>query len=175
MILCLVRCLCNTDVFVLSFLPFYFIVLFFFLTFIYFWDRERQSMNRGRSRERGRHRIWNRLQDLRCQHRSRRGAQTHGPWDHDLSRSRTLNRPSHPGAPISLLFLPCQSIYHLILFFYSYLHFYFGLRSETKDTQGSPSVILLKSPNHLVVGWSMSFSKVLQGYKYTISWALTWF
>ena len=26
-------------------------------------------------------------------------AQTHGPRDHDLSRSRPLNRLSHPGAP----------------------------------------------------------------------------
>ena len=37
------------------------------LTFIYFWDRERQSMNGGGS-ERGRHRIWNRHQALSCQH-----------------------------------------------------------------------------------------------------------
>ena len=43
-----------------------------FLTFIYFWDRERQSMNEGGS-ERGRHRIWNRLQALSCQHRARAG------------------------------------------------------------------------------------------------------
>ena len=27
------------------------------------------------------------------------GAWTHKPWDHDLSRSQALNRPSHPGAP----------------------------------------------------------------------------
>ena len=58
-------------------------------------------MNEGGS-ERGRHRIWNRLQALSCQHRARRGAQTHGPRDHDLSRSRPLNRLSHPGAPIFL-------------------------------------------------------------------------
>ena len=51
-----------------------------FLTFIYFWDRERQSMNGGGS-ERGRHRIWSRLQALSCQHRSWRGARIHGPWD----------------------------------------------------------------------------------------------
>ena len=29
---------------------------------------------------------------------SQRGAQTHGPQDHDLSQSQTLNRQSHPGA-----------------------------------------------------------------------------
>ena len=69
-----------------------------YLTFIYFWDRERQSINGG-GLERGRHRIWNRLQALSCQHRARRGARTHGPRDHDLSQSRPLNRLSHPGAP----------------------------------------------------------------------------
>ena len=55
-------------------------------------------MNGGGS-ERGRHRIWNRLQALSCQHRARRGSRTHGPPDHDLSRSRLLNWLSHPGAP----------------------------------------------------------------------------
>ena len=49
-----------------------FIYLFIFLMFIYFWDRERQSMNGGGS-ERGRHRIWNGLQALSGQHRARRG------------------------------------------------------------------------------------------------------
>uniref|UniRef100_A0ABI8AGK9 Uncharacterized protein n=1 Tax=Felis catus TaxID=9685 RepID=A0ABI8AGK9_FELCA len=65
-------------------------------------DRERQSMNGGGS-ERRRHRIGNRLQALSCQHRARRGARTHGPRDHDLSRSWPLNRLSHPGAPQSFL------------------------------------------------------------------------
>ena len=74
-----------------------FVIIFFFFN-IYFWDRERQSMNGGGS-ERGRHRIWNRLQALSCQHRARRRARTHGPRDHDLSWSRPLNRLSHPGTP----------------------------------------------------------------------------
>ena len=74
------------------------ILLFFFLTFIYFWDRERQH-KRGRGRERGRHRIGSRLQALSHQPRAQCGAQTHGPWDRDLSWSRRLNRLSHPGAP----------------------------------------------------------------------------
>ena len=30
------------------------------------------------------------------------GARTHRPWDHDMSRSRTLSRLSHPGATLSL-------------------------------------------------------------------------
>ena len=63
-------------------------------------------MNRGGS-ERGRHRIWNRLQALSCQHRARCGARTHGPRDHDLSRSRPLNRLSQPGAPWSCSFRIC--------------------------------------------------------------------
>ena len=36
-------------------------------------------------------------------HRDRRGARTHKPRDHDLSRSRTLNRLSHPGAPLMFI------------------------------------------------------------------------
>ena len=52
-------------------------------------------MNGGGS-ERGRHRIWNRLQAPSCQHGAWREARTHGPRDHDLSRSRPLNRQSHP-------------------------------------------------------------------------------
>ena len=41
-------------------------------------------------RERGRHRIRSRLQAPSCQHRALHGARTHGPWDHDLSRSQRL-------------------------------------------------------------------------------------
>ena len=63
--------------------------------------RQRETGHeRGRVRERGRHRIGNRLQALSCQPRARRGARTHGPQDHDLSRSRTPNRLSHPGTPL---------------------------------------------------------------------------
>ena len=40
-----------------------------------------------------------RLQALSCQHRARHGARTHRLGDHDLSRSRTLNRLSHLGTP----------------------------------------------------------------------------
>ena len=52
----------------------------------------------GRGRERRRHRIWSRLQAPSCQHRARRGAPTHKPWDGDLSRSWTLNWLSSPGS-----------------------------------------------------------------------------
>ena len=77
---------------------------------MYFWERERDRQTdrqterkQGKGRERGRHRIRSRLQALSCQHRARRGAQTHKLWDHDLSWSRTLNRLSHPGTPIPIL------------------------------------------------------------------------
>ena len=46
--------------------------VFFFLMFIYFWEREREKERErecklGRGRERGRYRIWSRLQTLSCQ------------------------------------------------------------------------------------------------------------
>ena len=63
--------------------------------FIYFETETEPEWGRGRER-RG-HRIWNRPQALSCQHGTRCGACE--PQDHDLSRSRTLNRLSHPGAP----------------------------------------------------------------------------
>ena len=68
----------------------------FFLMFIFVGERQHEW---GKNRERGRHRIWSRLQALSCQHRVWCGARTPEPWDHDLSWSRTLNRLSHPGAP----------------------------------------------------------------------------
>ena len=49
--------------------------------------------------QRGRHRIRSRLRAPSCRHRARCGAWTHKLWDHDLNRSRMLNRLSHPGAP----------------------------------------------------------------------------
>ena len=76
---------------------------FFFLMFIYFWNRETEH-EWGRGRERGRHRIKSRLQALSCQHRAQRGARTHKPWDHDLSWSRTVNRLSHPDALLLFYF-----------------------------------------------------------------------
>ena len=74
-------------------------MLHFFLNVCLFLrERKRQSVSGG-GEERG-DRIWNRLQALSCQHRAQCGARTHEPWDHDLSRSRTLNRLSHTGAPV---------------------------------------------------------------------------
>ena len=88
---------------------------FFNVLFIFLRQGETEH-EQGRARERGRHSIRNRLQALSCQHRARRGARTHRPRDHDLSRSRSLNRLSHPGAPMCKLFkAPCG---HLILQFF---------------------------------------------------------
>ena len=39
-------------------------------------------------------------QALGCQDRTRQGARTREPGDRDLSQSPTLNRLSHPGAPV---------------------------------------------------------------------------
>ena len=76
----------------------------FFLMFYFIFERETER-KQGWGRERGRHGIRSRLQAPSCQHRAQRGAQTREPQDHDLSRSRPLNRPSHPGAPSLSLFL----------------------------------------------------------------------
>ena len=86
--------------------------LFFLIFFnVYLFLRQRETEHeRGRVRERGRHRTWNRLQALSSQHRAQCGARTHIPWDRDLSWSRPLNRLSHPGAP--RFFLRCLSYYY---------------------------------------------------------------
>ena len=66
------------------------VLMFIFLT-------QRETDYEWRGAERGRHRILSRLHALSCLHRAQRGARTHGLPDHDLSQSRTLNQPSHPG------------------------------------------------------------------------------
>ena len=73
----------------------------FYLFFnVHLFLRQRETEHeRGRGRERGRHRIWSRFQALSCQHRTRHGARTHEPRDHDMSWSQKLNQLSHPGAP----------------------------------------------------------------------------
>ena len=76
---------------------------------VYLFLRQREAEHeRGKGRERGRPRIRSRLQAPSCRHRARCGARTHGPGDHGQSRSRRLNRRSHPGTP-KYLFLNSQS------------------------------------------------------------------
>ena len=89
---------------ILFFNLFLFLLKKFFFN-IYLFLRQRETEHEpGRVRERRRHRIRNKLQPLSCQHRARHGARTHRPRDHDLSRSRTRNRLSHPGAPVLCFF-----------------------------------------------------------------------
>ena len=79
------------------------VILLFFVFNVYSFLRQRETEHERGGSERGRHRIWNRLQALSCQHKAQRGARTHRLWDHDLSRSQMLNRPSHPGAPLQCI------------------------------------------------------------------------
>uniref|UniRef100_A0ABI7XXB9 SRA stem-loop interacting RNA binding protein n=1 Tax=Felis catus TaxID=9685 RepID=A0ABI7XXB9_FELCA len=58
--------------------------IFFFNVYLFLGQRETEH-EWGRDRERGRHRIGNRLQALSHQPRARRGAGTHGPRDCDLA------------------------------------------------------------------------------------------
>ena len=77
----------------------------FFYIYLFLRERDGQSTSRGvADRERDTEskagsRLW-----ASGQHRAWCGAQTHELWDCDLSRSRTLNRLSHPGTPILLVF-----------------------------------------------------------------------
>ena len=75
--------------------PFY---IFIFSSLFILRETETVWVGEGQ-RERGRDRIWSRLQALSRQHRARCGTQTHELWDHDLSRSWMLNQLSHPGTP----------------------------------------------------------------------------
>ena len=99
---------------------------FFFLIFKHLFTVEKQrdtEHEQGRGRERGRHRIRSRLQALSCQHRARRGARTHKPRDHDLSRSQSPNHgttqaPCPPlllAAPVLNFFLKTSSGYLALL------------------------------------------------------------
>ena len=95
-------------------------------------------------------------QALGCQHRARRGAQTHGLQDRDLSQSRLLNRLSHPGAPplvssfhhgIRELSLGANVLfsYHLLLLMFHQLltTWHFGTnKSKHKWTHGTEIVLL---------------------------------
>ena len=90
-------------------------ILFNFFFHVYLFLRETEHEQR-RGRERGRYRIWSRIQALSCQHRAWSGAQTHRPRDHHLSRSRTLNRLSHPGTPDYIL-LNVPLIFRYFIFY----------------------------------------------------------
>ena len=59
--------------------------LIFFFNVYLFWGQRETDHERGKGKERGRHRIGNRLQALSHQPRARRGARTHRPRDRDLA------------------------------------------------------------------------------------------
>ena len=72
--------------------------------------KERESPTRGREGEREagltQSRAWAHLRWCSPETAIKTtlwGAQTHEPWDYDLSQSLMLNRLSHPGAPKSML------------------------------------------------------------------------
>ena len=101
---------CSCPVLVFKSWPtwaFLFFFYYFFHFYMYLFLRDRAQVGEGqRKRE-----TQNRKQAPGCEpsaHRARRGARTHGPRDRDLSRSRTLNRLRHPGAP-RLFFLDVNS------------------------------------------------------------------
>ena len=76
---------------------------FQFLKYLFIFEKETQSTSRGGAERERETQILKRLQAPSCQHRARRGARTHEPPDGDLSRTQTLNRLSHPGAPSALI------------------------------------------------------------------------
>ena len=89
---------------------------FFFQRFYLLLGQRETEHERGRGRERGRHRIGNRLQAPSHQPRARRGARTHGPRDRDLAEVGRLTDCATQ-APLILFFLiehpptkniPCQ-------------------------------------------------------------------
>ena len=65
---------------------------------VYSFLRDREWVGEGQ-RERGRHRIWNRLQASSCQHRAWGRVWTHKPWQHDLRWSLKPNWLSHSFTP----------------------------------------------------------------------------
>ena len=78
-------------------------VFFFLIVFnVYLFLRQRETEHEWGEGQRERE-TQNRKQAPSCQHRARRRDRTREPRDHDLSRSRTLNRLSHPGTPLIFL------------------------------------------------------------------------
>ena len=73
--------------------------------FILFLGQRETEHEQGRGRERGRHRIGNRLQALSHQPRARRGARSPGPRDRDLAEVGRLTdcATQAPQGPLLLL------------------------------------------------------------------------
>ena len=105
-------------------------------------------MNGGGSEREGDTETETGLQAPSWQHRARRGARTHGPWDHDPSRSRALNRLSHPGAPYNIL----NQAWYVFLSGRSFIP-YFSYRKVIKTLTlpfDCPRTVFLVSPQGIV-------------------------
>ncbi|XP_047697379.1 interleukin enhancer-binding factor 2 isoform X2 [Prionailurus viverrinus] len=97
-------------------------LLFFFNVYLFLGRRETEH-ERGRGRERGRHRIGNRLQALSHQPRARRGARTPGPRDRDLAEVGRLTDCATQAplirygtlTPLSSLLSLCSPLGHGVL------------------------------------------------------------
>ena len=108
-----------------------------FFKHLFIIERQRDTeCEQGRGRERGRHRIWSRLQALSCQHRAWCGARTHKLRDHDLSWSQKLNWLSHPGAPVNKYFSFWCNLVFFSLFFYCFIIIFLFWERETESEQG---------------------------------------
>ena len=77
---------------VLPYLLYVFIYLFLLFIRFYVFDRERKRTSRGRGKGTGRSRL--------PLSREPHVMWMPGPWDHELSRSQTLNRLSHQAPPV---------------------------------------------------------------------------
>ena len=137
LLLNLVLFLCSRLFLLLIFIWFHFIFLLKSIFNVYTWEtdryRDRAWVGRGKVREG--HRIWSRLQVLSSQDRTCRRAQTHKPWDHDLSRSWTLNWLNHPGTPYFIILQISSLLYFISTLAYQ-LNFlsiaFFGIGLATK-------------------------------------------
>ena len=77
---------------------FFFLKNFFLWLFIFERETDRQSTRRGRAEREG-DRESEAGSRLLASAQSLMWGSNPQPWDHDQSWSRTLNQPSHPGAP----------------------------------------------------------------------------
>ena len=103
----------------------HFFFLIFFFNVLFLGQRETEH-ERGSGRERGRHRIGNRLQALSHQPRARRGARTHGLRDRDLAEVGRLTdcatqAPPHHLFKEQILISPSFSSFFFFTSFISYL------------------------------------------------------
>ena len=126
----------------------------FFLMFIYFWETERARAGEGKRETETQ--ILKQAPGSELSAQSPTWAWTHEPWDHDPSQSRTLNRLSHPSAPVASSW---QNSKHLLLYLLSgfglFLHPIPGLlpcySAENSTSQGYQRLYLAKSSSFFLI------------------------